>query len=195
MRAIALATEDELSEAIGLRLIAESPFHEADVLPLRRNGSGYLKSKVESWRQLAGQQVVLLLTDLDQIDCPVALRNEWLGTRPVPDRLLLRIAVREIESWVLADHDAMRKLIGDRGKLPPAPDELGDPKAFLLNMVRKYAPRDVKQDLLAERGAMASQGLGYNRRRVAWVKSDWSPDRAAARSPSLLRARQALRDA
>ena len=157
MRAIALATEDELSEAIGLRLIAESPFHEADVLPLRRNGSGYLKSKVESWRQLAGQQVVLLLTDLDQIDCPVALRNEWLGTRPVPDRLLLRIAVREIESWVLADHDAMRKLIGDRGKLPPAPDELGDPKAFLLNMVRKYAPRDVKQDLLAERGAMASR--------------------------------------
>ena len=195
MRAIALATEDELSEAIGLRLIAESPFHEADVLPLRRNGSGYLKSKVESWRQLAGQQVVLLLTDLDQIDCPVALRNEWLGTRPVPDRLLLRIAVREIESWVLADHDAMRKLIGDRGKLPPAPDELGDPKAFLLNLVRKYAPRDVKQDLLAERGAMASQGLGYNRRLVAWVKSDWSPDRAAARSPSLLRARQALRDA
>ena len=195
MRAIALATEDELSEAIGLRLIAESPFQEADVLPLRRNGSGYLKSKVESWRQLAGQQVVLLLTDLDQIDCPVALRNEWLGTRPVPDRLLLRIAVREIESWVLADHDAMRKLIGDRGKLPPAPDELGDPKAFLLNMVRKYAPRDVKQDLLAERGAMASQGLGYNRRLVAWVKSDWSPDRAAARSPSLLRARQALRDA
>lgn len=195
MRAIALATEDELSEAIGLRLIAESPFHEADVLPLRRNGSGYLKSKVESWRQLAGQQVVLLLTDLDQIDCPVALRNEWLGTRPVPDRLLLRIAVREIESWVLADHDAMRKLIGGRGKLPPAPDELGDPKAFLLNMVRKYAPRDVKQDLLAERGAMASQGLGYNRRLVAWVKSDWSPDRAAARSPSLLRARQALRDA
>ena len=195
MRAIALATEDELSEAIGLRLIAESPFHEADVLPLRRNGSGYLKSKVESWRQLAGQQVVLLLTDLDQIDCPVALRNEWLGTRPVSDRLLLRIAVREIESWVLADHDAMRKLIGDRGKLPPAPDELGDPKAFLLNMVRKYAPRDVKQDLLAERGAMASQGLGYNRRLVAWVKSDWSPDRAAARSPSLLRARQALRDA
>ena len=195
MRAIALATEDELSEAIGLRLIAESPFHEADVLPLRRNGSGYLKSKVESWRQLAGQQVVLLLTDLDQIDCPVALRNEWLGTRPVPDRLLLRIAVREIESWVLADHDAMRKLIGDRGKLPPAPDELGDPKAFLLNMVRKYAPRDVKQDLLAERGAMASQGLGYNRRLVAWGKSDWSPDRAAARSPSLLRARQALRDA
>ena len=62
-------------------------------------------------------------------------------------------------------------------------------------MVRKYAPRDVKQDLLAERGAMASQGLGYNRRLVAWVKSDWSPDRAAARSPSLLRARQALRDA
>ena len=98
MRAIALATEDELSEAIGLRLIAESPFHEADVMTLRRNGSGYLKSKVDSWRQLAGQKVVLLLTDLDQIDCPVALRNEWLGTRPVPDRLLLRIAVREIES-------------------------------------------------------------------------------------------------
>lgn len=195
MRAIALATEDELSEAIGLRLIAESPFHELSVLKLRKNGFGYLKSRMDNWRQLAEQRTVLVLTDLDRLSCPVVLRKDWLGTQPVPDRLLLRIAVREIESWVLADHDAMRKLIGDRGKLPPAPDELSDPKAFLLNMVRKYAPRDVKQDLLAERGAMASQGVGYNYRLVAWVKSDWSPDRAAVRSPSLLRARQALRDA
>ena len=37
-----------------------------------------------------------------------------------------------------------------------------------------------------------AQGLGYNARLTAWVNSEWSPQRAAERSPSLARARLRL---
>jgi len=38
------------------------------------------------------------------------------------------------ESWLLADHDAMRKLIGPRGAAPQHPDELAQPKQHLLRL-------------------------------------------------------------
>ena len=129
---VALATEDDLSEAIGLRLLAELSTSVTPNLSLGKKGSGYLRSGIQKWRQLAHKQVVLIFTDLDRVECPVALREDWLGSANVPVNLMLRIAVREVESWVLADHQAFRKLIGQKGKLPPDPDSLSDPKQHLL---------------------------------------------------------------
>ena len=192
MQSIALATEDELSEAIGLRLIAENArLSSLEPMLLRRDGFGYLKSRMKNWQELARQRTVLLLTDLDQKACPVVLREEWLDGMALHAGLLFRVAVREIESWVLADHAGFRVLIGDKGKLPPAPDELPDPKQHLLRLAR-LAPRDVRQDLVIVEGSRLRQGLGYNQRLVGWVRSHWDPGRAAERSPSLARARAAL---
>lgn len=188
MMPMALATEDVLSEAIGLRLLAELPVPITPGLLLRKDGFGYLRAGMKNWRQLALRQTVLILTDLDQVACPVALKADWLGNKPAPAGLLLRIAVREVESWVLADHEAMRKLIGQKGTLPPEPDSLPDPKQHLLKLA-KLAARPVREDLVKETGAVASQGIGYNHRLTNWVRSDWSPERAAQRSPSLQRTR------
>ena len=188
MMPVALATEDILSEAIGLRLLAELPVPVTPNLLLRKDGFGYLRSGMNNWRQLAKRQTVLILTDLDKVVCPVALRADWLSNKPAPAGLLLRIAVREVESWVLADHEAMRKLIGKKGTLPPEPDELPDPKQHLLKLA-KLATRPVRQDLVKEAGAVASQGIGYNQRLTDWVRSHWSAERAAQRSPSLQRTR------
>lgn len=191
---VTLATEDALSEAIGRRLLAESPLASAHVLSHRRNGFGYLRSQMDSWREMAGWHVVLLVTDLDTFACPPALIQDWSGRRQgLPDNLLLRVAVREIESWVLADHEAVRQLIGRKGKLPPEPDLLPDPKQYLLKLATS-ASRDVRDDLVGWKGrdAAASQGVAYNARLTEWVRSAWSPARAAERSPSLARARKAL---
>jgi hypothetical protein len=109
---IALATEDELSQAIALRLISElkRPHHVTHIL--RRNGFGYLKSKMDSWCRMAEHQIMMVLTDLDQANCLVEFRDQWLAERPLPAGLIFRIAVREVESWVLADHQALRELVG-----------------------------------------------------------------------------------
>jgi hypothetical protein len=189
----ALATEDALSESVGSRLLAELP-GSVQVWPvLRRGGRGYLRTRMSSWRQMAHRQGVLVLTDLDLIDCPPTLLRDWLAGQGAPPGLLLRIAVRTIESWILADHEAMRRLLGPKVALPPYPDELRNPKQQLLELAQR-APRDVRMDLVKRAGAIASQGIGYNARLADWVASTWSPARAAERSPSLRRTRVRLRE-
>jgi hypothetical protein len=192
MTPIAIATEDQLSEAIALRLIAEIPTPHFIQFKLGRKGNGYLSSKMDSWCQMAQHQVMLVLTDLDRANCLVEFRDQWLDAAP-PQNLLLRIAVREVESWVLADHIAMRVLIGAKGVLPAAPDELADPKQSLLKLA-KSAPKQIRADLLKTIDGNLAQGLGYNARLTAWVNSEWSPERAAERSPSLARARLRLNE-
>lgn len=195
MTPIAIATEDELSEAVALRLVAELTELCCVTHRLRKNGFGYLRSRMDSWREMAEHQVVLVLTDLDQLACPLALLDDWVGKARLPQRLLLRIAVREVEAWALADHKAMRALMGPKGTLPPLPDGLPDPKQALLKLA-KGAPRVVRDDLLRDlAGGGLAQGLGYNARLVSWVMNDWDPQRAAERSPSLARARRRLREA
>ena len=190
MTPIAIATEDLLSEAIALRLISDIPTPHCIQHALGKRGNGYLRSKMDSWKTMAQRQVMLVLTDLDRANCLLVFRDQWL-TGSVPGNLLFRIAVREIESWVLADHIAMRALIGKKGVLPPAPDSLTDPKQSLLQLA-KSASKQVREDLLKTIDGRLMPGLGYNTRLVAWVKSDWDPQRAAERSPSLARARLRL---
>ena len=191
MTPIALATEDQLSEAIALRLIAEvaTPHHITH--KLRKGGVGYLRTKMDSWRQMAEHQVMMVLTDLDHADCLVEFRDQWFNAKQPPANLLLRVAVREVESWVLADHAAMRALIGPKGVLPPMPDLLADPKQMLLRLA-KNAHNQVRQDLLKTIDGNLSPGVGYNSRLTQWVNSTWSPQRAADRSPSLARTRLRL---
>ena len=141
---------------------------------------------------MAQQQVMLVLTDLDRANCLVEFRNQWLAGPP-PANLLFRIAVREVESWVLADHVAMRALVGAKGVLPQTPDELADPKQSLLRLA-KSAPKHIRRDLLKTIDGNLAQGLGYNARLTAWVSSEWNPQRAAERSPSLARTRARLNE-
>lgn len=191
---VALATEDALSEAIGLRLLSEltTPIQPTHIL--RKGGFGYLRSKMDSWRQMSDHLIMFVLTDLDRANCVVEFRQQWLGLQKAPANLLLRMAVKEIESWVLADHVALRSLIGPKGVLPPSPDGLPDPKRFLLQLA-KQAPKGIREDLIRMDGQVAKQGLGYNNRLTMWVHSDWSPARASERSPSLARARKRLQEA
>jgi hypothetical protein len=59
-------------------------------------------------------------------------------------------------------------------------------------------PAEVKPTLLwrmlVETGAIARQGLGYNARLCHLVRTEWQPDRAAERSPSLRRTIERIRD-
>ena len=192
MTFVALATEDELSEAVGKRLLIDAGYNIEPAPFLRKNGFGYLRSKMDSWCEMAKRKPVFLLTDLDTAACPVELRAVWMGDRKPTENLVLRIAVREIEAWLLADHQALRTLIGNRGTLPPDPDLLPDPKQFLLRLVAQQASRKIREDLVANAGAIASQGLGYNSRLSHLVATVWDPERAATRSRSLQRTRTRL---
>lgn len=188
-----IATEDQLSEAVILRVMSEVPTPHFIQHKLGRTGNGYLRSRMRSWYQMVQQQVVVVLTDVDRANCVVDFRAQWLATAP-PENLVFGIAAREVESRVLADHDAMRCLIGPRGVLPPAPDSLADPKQALLGLA-KSASKNVGDGLFKVVDGNLTQGLGYNARLTAWIQSEWCPTRAQERSPSLERARLRLNDA
>ncbi|MBW7866388.1 MAG: hypothetical protein H3C30_18470 [Candidatus Hydrogenedentes bacterium] len=193
MGQIALATEDELSETVGCRLIEEYTPHHNVGLKLRRDGSGYLRANLKKLSELSVHIPVLLITDLDQTKCPSLLLNDWAGRMRLGKNLLLRVAVREIESWLLADQEAMRSLFAaNTAKIPNEPDTISDPKRFLLNLARK-APAKIRNELVADEGSTARQGLGYNAVLCDFVRKEWAPDRAAKRSTSLYRTIHRLR--
>lgn len=185
-----LATEDELSETIGLRLLEEHGVTPTQCL--RRGGYGYLRSKMSNWIALAKLHPVVLLTDLDQMACPVQLRVDWFKNKQLPTSLCFRIAVREVEAWLLADPAAINTLFGKSVKLPLAPEHLPDPKRTLLQLVDSKGSRDLKEDMIRVESGVLKQGVGYNARLSGIVRTAWDPVRAAERAPSLARARVRL---
>lgn len=195
MRCIALATEDALSEAVGEKLIAEVKPPLEVGLRLRRDGFGYLKKRMRSFCEMARHQPVLVITDLDRAACAASLVREWTANDMRPATLLLRVAVREVEAWLLADHDAMRTLLQrPRQILPPDPEALPEPKNELIRLVGRHGSRALREAIVPQPGVIASQGLGYNNALVEFVRRTWSPHRAAQRSNSLARTRQRLRE-
>ena len=189
-----LATEDEVSESIGLKLIEELGSEFQVNLKLRKGGYGYLRSKINSFCQMALRNPILIITDLDRITCPATLIRGWMGTKRCPEKMLFRVAVRETESWLMADHTAMGSLLGKgAANIPSNPDSINDPKQKLLECAKR-APREVRKRLIAEKGALASQGLEYNSCLCKFVRERWNPERAANRSTSLRRARARLKE-
>ncbi len=187
-----LATEDALSEAIGLRLMQEVPGLQPGLL-LRRGGSGYLRSRLKAFCEMARHRPLLVITDLDTARCPADLRSRWLGKLRQPAALLIRVAVTEVEAWLLADHVSMTAFLGQNAArhLPDEPDLVTNPKSLLLDLARR-APRDVRSDLCATAGAIARQGVAYNARLCGFVQDNWDPQRAASKSMSLQRCRHRL---
>lgn len=184
---INIASEDEISELVCERIIEQSlPDYRVN-LRLRKGGSGYLRSRLANFNQMALREPVFVLTDLDAGHCPSELIANWAGNLDLSPNLFFRVAIREIEAWLMADRDALSNALGIAlAHLPVEPETLLDPKTHLLNAAR-YAPREIRQELLVTRGSVASQGIGYNRLLGNFVVENWSPQRAAERSPSLAR--------
>lgn len=194
MRPVVLATEDALSEAVGQRMVKDADAGLTVTQKLRRGGFGYLKSRMRNFCQIARRTPLLLLTDLDTAECPAALIEDWSRRDAIPERLLFRVAVRQVESWLLADRDGMARLLKVSTRLlPHDPDALPDAKRSLLQLAQR-APRAIREDLVAESGAAAAQGLGYNAVLSNFVRTSWNPSRAEHRSNSLARARMRMHE-
>ena len=155
--------------------------------PYRRGGFGYLRRTVRGWNAAARGVPFVLLTDLDTRRCPAELINEWLGV-PKHHNLLFRVAVREVESWLLADSAGLSTFLGvGRNLVPSDPDLLPDPKLTLINLARRSRQRMIRESIVPPRGSTAKQGRDYNGCLCGFVRNHWDLDTAMAGSPSLNR--------
>lgn len=182
-----VATEDALSLAVATKLLSASGLDVT--VSLGGRGNGYLRAKARELNRTAEAQPVLLLTDLDSPDrCPVTLRAAWFGGA-ASRHMLFRVAVHEVESWVLADAASFAAFAHvSLGRIPPKPDTEADPKQALINLCRRSTSRDIREGIVPRRGSTASIGPLYNTLLSTFVATSWDPHVASTRSPSLNRA-------
>lgn len=193
-RVLNLAVEDELSEAVALEILRQCGRHYEIGFVYRRGGAGALRKKITGFNKAARGMPFLVLTDLDLYDCPPELISQWLSVPRHPN-LLLRIAVREIESWVMAHRSAVARFLGVAIDLVPVQvEEIENPKRLLVSLAGKSRRSDVRRDLVPPRGSTAKVGRNYNGALTRFVMSSWRLSEAVKRSPSLRRTAEVLRD-
>lgn len=188
MKRMLVVGEDALSVALGERLVAAGlPGWEMPSPAINTGGVTKLVKALPRYiEQSRHVQPVLCVADTDG-RCAVTLLGEWLP-RTVPGHFMLRLAVSEAESWILADRSALAAYFEiSAERIPPRPEELPDPKRKLLDLARRSGQRPVRQEVVSAQDA-SKPGPGYNLHLRDFVSRHWDARRAAEHSPSLARA-------
>lgn len=182
---INLAVEDALSEAVLRKVLGHSTRGYAVGSAYGQRGISYLRKMIRPFNNAAKGTPFLVLVDLDQVECAPALVAEWLTDSQHPN-LLFRVAVREVESWVLADTAGFATFLGISKRLVPSDtDGLVDPKQFLIRLAKSSPRRDLKRDIVPPPASTRTIGPNYNGRLVRFVNSSWDCSAARSHSPSL----------
>lgn len=195
---IYLVIEDELSETISRKIFGEY-FNTIDfhIVTIGKRGKGYIKKRINEFNNLNNDMPFFILVDLDLDSCAPELTRQWLK-RACRRNLVFRVAVREVETWLLADtHGFSNYLNMDHvyvSKEVNHPDELLDPKSKLLSLVERSRKRKIIEDIVKREGTSLKQGPGYNARLSDYILNVWNMKRARDNSNSLDRAINALRN-
>ena len=187
-----LVFEDVLSELVMYKMIERFGSKYRVGNSYSGGGFGYIKKGIAGFNAASIHVPFFVLADLDNHECPVALMNDWLPAESRNENLIFRIAVREVESWLLSDRAGFASFIGiSVQNIPLKPDLIPDPKQKLINLVKKTRKRSIKEDIVP-RNEYAATGPNYNGRLTEYVIQDWDIDKAIQSSDSLKRAVAAL---
>jgi hypothetical protein len=189
---LSLVFEDALTESLALKILRTIPTEYATQTIYNRGGNGYIKRTINGFNNGAKGMPYLVGTDLDKYACPSALINDWLK-HPKHHNLLIRVAVREAEAWVLADGNAFAEFIGvGASNVPVDVEALPDPKAALIGLVRRSRRKQLRDDICPPPHSTSKIGPNYNARLGGFVSDIWNPAVARLRSRSLDRAMNRL---
>lgn len=182
-----LLVEGHVDEAVAWRLL-DACGHQRGAT-FGKRGWTYIREKARMFDRSCA--TVALLTLVDFMDtkkpCAPAVVQDWLAHR---HRLhVFRVVVREIESWLLADREAMAHFLAvPVSKIPRFPELLADPKQSLVNLARHSRRKAIRQALVPVAGAAgvaASEGPLYSSELAGFAADFWQPQRARHCAPSL----------
>ena len=189
---VMLVVEDALSEAVMRRLLGRSSRAFGIERILVTNGVDGIRQRVPAFLNACHVIPHVVLADLDAGDCAVQLLSTWQLSR-LPLELLVRVAVREVEAWLLADADGLAAFLQvSKTKIASRPETLEDPKQTLVNIARRSRSRRLASEIAPSSGSCARTGPLYNQQLSRFASDSWNVDRAALEAPSLARALKAL---
>ncbi|QAA75941.1 MAG: hypothetical protein BIP78_0173 [Candidatus Bipolaricaulis sibiricus] len=191
MTAVSIAVEGSVDRAVAERLIRGVGGQPGTVYG--EKGKEYLRSKITAWNKAAQRAPWLVLVDLNtQEPCAPRLVSAWLPRRA--PFLCFRVAVREVEAWLLADRAGIARFLGVSERVVPAdPETLRDPKATVVDLARRSRKRLIREDLVPDPRSGRREGRAYASRLASFARDHWQPRVAEGRSPSLAGAIACLR--
>jgi len=196
---IRLAVEDDISEAVLRRLIGELrrdceidfayPPHNRAAPRDLKSGWGYLRSNLAAFAKASKIIPHIVLVDLDDSKCPLTKAQEWLSTIPKSPNLILRIAVTEVEAWLLADFDGLMDYLHVPKQSSPKPSEnIRFPKEAIICYAAKSRQNDIRRDMCPTRRRLGAVGPGYQSLMRSFARDIWDLKAASKNSISLHRA-------
>lgn len=189
---VTIVFEDELSEYVLTRMLSFFGNKYSVSQSYTDNGFGYIKANIKGFNQASKFSPFIILTDLDNLPCPVNLIEDWLPKKIHEKYLIFRIAVKEVESWLLADIEGFSSYSGvSEANFPKLPELENDPKATLIGIIKKSSKRKIKDDILPI-NSNAKIGPNYNNRLGDFVFYHWNINTAQNRSSSLKKAMDSL---
>lgn len=158
------------------------------------SGKARLDQELRHYNAAAKGSPWLVLRDLDEdAACAVDLRME-LGLR-WSRWMCFRIAVREMESWLMADSQAMAGFLSvNRAWIPIDPDAEKDPTRTLVSLAKRSRKRDLQRAMVPRAGQSVAVGPAYEAKLIEFATNHWELDRACLQSASLRRARAAIKE-
>ncbi len=134
-----------------------------------------------------------IMIDLDSDQCAPALINKLLP-RGVNSNNIVRIAVRQIESWLLADSKNLSSYFGIKNSLiPNNTDMLSNSKNFLIEIAKQSNRSIIKCNIVPDSAGTAKQGPDYNYPLIIFILEKWDPNAGMIKSDSLKKAIDAVR--
>jgi hypothetical protein len=184
--------EDEVTHQIMLRIYDyfQGCFSELRAIPC--HGNGKIKKQIKAYNYAAHYGYFFIITDLDaSYECAPSLISDWLPGQHT-SQLLFRVAVHEIESWLLADRENFAAFFSVSQKLIPLnPDKETDPKHIVISLAKRSKKRDIRETIVPI-DDYASIGPGYNIQFQGFIQNSWNIDSARRNSPSLDKAIKSL---
>ena len=188
---ILCAVEGIVDEAVARCVVREVGANPEAVYG--KKGKAHLRGRLSCYNQAAEYNNWFVLIDLDQdaVCAPACVRLLRLTVAP---RMCLRIAVREVESWLLADSEKLAGFLSVSPDLIPRdPESVADPKAMMVALAARSRLRAVREDMVPRPGSRRVIGPAYPSRLIEFADKHWRPQIALRCSDSLNRAVRRLR--
>jgi len=159
-----------------------------------KKGKNYLRQNLSGYDRAARFWPWVVLVDLNQeYDCAPLLRADWL---PSPAQsMCFRVAVREIEAWLLADRERLARFLSVPVlRIPRHPETVDDPKRKVVELARSSRRRQVREDMVPRPGSGRPVGPAYDSHLIEFAGLHWRPSVAALNSDSLRRCYKRLKE-
>lgn len=159
-----------------------------DVQPTIRNAGGGTKfwPKAVRYNEAGRHTPVIGLADLEQAACAPSLLAEQLPN--LSAGFHLRLAVRMLESWLMADRPSLAAFLRvPIASVPVDPDAEVHPKRTLIDLARKSTSKAIREAMVPDdSGSLV--GPDYVATMCEFITQHWVCARARQVSPSLERA-------